>query len=182
MNVGASKPTEYGKYFQWGDTVGYTSDQIGTGEGKKKFARDWSDYKWGVQPNFTKYTESHIKLELEDDAAHVNMGGDWHMPTDVQIHELIDNTTTAWTTPNDIDCITFTSKNNKSKSIFIPVAGFAVNGSIGRIGSECYVLSSILNGFIDAGECLVLDDHGGVWFSTDSTTRYFGCSVRGVIG
>ena len=24
MNIGATKETDYGKYFQWGDTVGYT--------------------------------------------------------------------------------------------------------------------------------------------------------------
>ena len=78
-NVGASKPSEAGLYFQWGDTVGYTKDQVGTGEGQKKFAKDYSDYKWGVDPNFTKYTKIGDKLELEDDAAHVHMGGDWHI-------------------------------------------------------------------------------------------------------
>lgn len=36
-NVGASKPSEYGLYFQWGDTKGYTKDQVGTGDGKKAF-------------------------------------------------------------------------------------------------------------------------------------------------
>lgn len=29
MNVGASKPTDYGLYFKWGDTIGYTTDQFG---------------------------------------------------------------------------------------------------------------------------------------------------------
>lgn len=28
-NVGASKPSDYGLYFQWGDTIGYPKDQIG---------------------------------------------------------------------------------------------------------------------------------------------------------
>ena len=35
MNVGASKPSDAGLYFQWGDTQGYTADQVGTGDGKK---------------------------------------------------------------------------------------------------------------------------------------------------
>ena len=83
QNVGARKPSDYGLYFQWGDTQGYTSEQVGTGKGKKKFADDWSDYKWGVSPNFTKYTTMVATLELEDDAAHVHMGGDWHMPTSI---------------------------------------------------------------------------------------------------
>ena len=54
MNVGASKPSDYGQYFQWGDTQGYTADQIGTSEGKKEFASDWSDYKWGKVQDFKK--------------------------------------------------------------------------------------------------------------------------------
>ena len=80
MNVGASKPSDAGFYFQWGDTQGYTADQVGLGEGQKKFASDWSDYKFGVYPNFSKYNTVGATLELADDAANVNMGGDWHMP------------------------------------------------------------------------------------------------------
>ena len=48
QNVGARKPSESGLYFQWGDTQGYTAEQVGIGEGKKKFAYDESDYKFGV--------------------------------------------------------------------------------------------------------------------------------------
>ena len=107
MNVGASKPSDYGLYFQWGDVQGYTFDQVGL---KKKFAMDWSDYKCGVAPNFTKYKRYGTTLELEDDAAHVNMGGDWHIPTPEQCQELIDNTTSEWTTQNGINGRLFTSK------------------------------------------------------------------------
>ena len=91
-NVGARKPSDAGFYFQWGDIKGYTANQVGTGEGKKKFADDWSDYKWnpsGDGKTFTKYTTTGAALELEDDAAHVYMGGNWHMPTPNQINELI---------------------------------------------------------------------------------------------
>ena len=80
-NVGASKASDYGLYFQWGDTQGYTAGQVGYGEGQKKFADDWNDYKFGASPNFTKYTSTGATLDLEDDAANASMGGDWHMPT-----------------------------------------------------------------------------------------------------
>ena len=109
MNVGASKPSDYGLYFQWGDTSGYTAAQVGTGDGQKKFASDWSDYKWGVNPNFTKYTTTGATLELKDDAAHANMGGYWHMPTPTQINELISNTTNTWTTQDGVNGRLFTS-------------------------------------------------------------------------
>jgi hypothetical protein len=45
-NVGVLSPDESGLYFQCGSVQGYTADQIKTVKGKKKFAPDWSDYKW----------------------------------------------------------------------------------------------------------------------------------------
>ena len=73
MNVGAKKPTESGLYFQWGDTIGYTKKQISK---DKQFI--WKNYKYsinGSDENFSKYTTTGDTLELEDDAAHVHMGG-----------------------------------------------------------------------------------------------------------
>ena len=182
MNVGASKPSEAGLYFQWGDTSGYTADQVGNGEGKKKFS--WADYKFsidGSSSNFSKYTTSGATLELADDAAHVNMGGDWHMPTPDQINELIDNTTTAWTTSDDgVNGILFTPKTVPSKSIFIPAAGYAWDGSVGESGDCGNVWSSMLDmDSVDYGQCLYFDS-GDVGLYGDY--RNNGFSVRGVLG
>ena len=179
--MGARKPSESGLYFQWGDNSGYTADQIGTGEGQKKFAEDWSDYKWGVRPNFTKYTTKGASLELEDDAAHVNMGGDWHMPTPTQIQELIDNTTSAWTTSDGVRGFTFTSKNDSSKSIFIPAAGNAEEGLVLGYRSFGYFWSSTLstedgsNG--SNGTAIFLGDGARI----SDFEKSVGCSVRGII-
>ena len=179
QNVGSSKPSDYGLYFQWGDTSGYTADQVGTGEGQKKFALDWSDYKWGVNPNFTKYTYK-TSLDLEDDAAHVNMAGDWHMPTLNQIQELLDNTTNTRTTQDGVDGILFTSKKDRTKSIFIPASGSALNGLVQDIGSEGNVWSSMLD-----------EDYAGgshhLYFYEEDTyigycSRIYGLPIRGVIG
>ena len=180
MNVGASKPSDAGLYFQWGDTVGYTADQVGTGEGQKKFASDWSDYKWGISPNFIKYTTTNATLELEDDAAHVNMGGEWHMPTPDQIEELTTNTTSIWTTQDGVNGRLFTSKKDTSKSIFVPAAGLAVDGLFYFRDSEGNVWSSKLHSVdVHTGQCLVfMSDGAGV----ATYNRCFGLSVRGVIG
>ena len=127
-NVGASKPSDHGQYFQWGDTSGYTADQVGK---DKQFS--WSDYKFsidGSSSNFRKYTTTGATLELEDDAAHANMGGDWHMPTPTQITELLNNTTHTWTAQGGVNGRLFTSKTDTSKSIFIPAAGGAWGGSL----------------------------------------------------
>ena len=180
MNVGASKPSDYGLYFQWGDTKGYAKGQVGMGKGKKMFAPDWSDYKFGVNPNFTKYAEPGATLELEDDAAHVHMGGDWHMPTPEQIQELLDNTISTWETLYGVNGRLFTSKNDNSKSIFIPAAGYAWDCSVQGSGDYGYVWSSMLStSNADYGQSL---DFGSDDAYLDNGSRYYGLSVRGVIG
>ena len=187
-NVGADKPTDFGLYFQWGDVQGYTKEQVGL---KKKFSSDWSDYKWLRNDAFTNYRNAFVKyrnsghildiLDLEDDAANVHMGGSWHIPTPSQIQELIDNTTTSWTTQDGVNGRLFTSKTDNSKSIFIPAAGYASNGSLHLGGSEAYVWSSMLNTLnVSNGQYL------GVYSSYVSLNNY-GCrcngfSVRGVLG
>ena len=179
-NVGASKPSDFGLYFQWGDVQGYTADQVGLDEGQKKFAIDCSDYKWGAAPNFTKYKRYGATLELEDDAAHVNMGGNWHIPTPEQCQELIDNTTSEWTTQDGVNGELFTSKTDPSKSIFIPATGFAWDGSIHSSGSYGHVWSSVLNASsVYRGRNLSFGS-GGAYL--DINGRYGGFSVRGVIG
>ena len=179
-NVGASKASDAGLYFQWGDTQGYTAEQVGTGEGKKEFALDWSDYKFGVYPNFTKYTTTGATLELEDDAAHVNMGGDWHMPTPIQISELLNNTTSTWTTRDGVNGRLFTSKKDGTKSIFIPAAGYAWDGSVQDSGDYGCVWSSMLN-TDSASDGQYLGFYSGDVFLGNGV-RYGGLSVRGVIG
>ena len=179
-NVGASKPSDSGLYFQWGDTQGYTTDQVGTGDGQKKFASDWSDYKWGVSPNFTKYTTTGATLELEDDAAHANMGGSWHMPTPTQIKELIDNTISEWMKQNGINGRLFKSKKDGTKSIFIPAAGVAWDGSVQDSGGGGVVWSSLLyTGDVSGGQYLGFDS-GNVYLGY--YYRCSGLSVRGVVG
>ena len=185
MNVGASKPSDAGLYFQWGDTSGYTADQVGTGEGKKKFASDWSDYKWnpsGDGETFTKYTTTGAALDLEDDAAHVHMGGSWHMPSPAQIQELINtaNTTSTWTTQNGVNGRLFTSTKDTSKSIFIPAAGYAWDGSVLFSGGDGLVWSSMLStDSVDSGQSLGFDSG---YVNLFYYSRYNGLSVRGVVG
>ena len=98
MNVGADSPTDYGYYFAWGETQGYTADQVGT---DKQFSV--TDYKFnpsGDGSTFTRYNadDGITTLELEDDAAAAYMGGDWHMPTEEQCKELLKETKNGYVT------------------------------------------------------------------------------------
>lgn len=108
-NIGANSEEESGLYFQWGDTQGYTAEQVGNGEGQKAFS--WADYKFsidGSSSNFSKYNASDSKtvLDPEDDAAHAYMGGGWRVPTINDFVELFEYTDVTYVGRNkDINCV-----------------------------------------------------------------------------
>ena len=113
MNVGATAPEAYGDYFAWGET-----------ETKTNYT--WNNYKFTTDggTTFTKYTETDGKLKLdpEDDAAAVNWGGKWRMPTQVNWTELRENCTWTWTSRNGVNGYEVKGKNGNS--IFLPAAGY----------------------------------------------------------
>lgn len=81
---------------------------------------------------------------------------------------------------NGINGRLFTSKKDHSKSIFIPAAGYALNGSVGDRGRYCNIWSSMLSAdYVDNGQYLYFLS-GNVYLG--DSCRYFGRSVRGVIG
>lgn len=122
-NIGAATPEDSGLYFQWGDTQGYTAEQVGDGEGQKSF--DWTSYKFLIEggsyknpSDYLKYSRADGKMVLdpEDDAAHVIMGGNWRMPTSDDFVELCQNTD-LYLVPTEGEEI----KGNISEEIDMPV-------------------------------------------------------------
>ena len=100
-NVGAENETDAGLYFAWGETTGYTASQVsGSATPHKDFS--WDDYALTEDNGSTmsKYnaTDGLTHLELADDAAAVNMGGDWHMPNRAQRIELFKETKNGFVT------------------------------------------------------------------------------------
>lgn len=173
-NVGAKVPSDTGLFFQFGNSQGYTPNQVG-----KSKVFNWDFYKYGKHQKFTKYTKLGAKLDLEDDAAHAYMQGDWHMPSPLQIKELLDNTISTWTTLNGVNGRLFTSKSDPSKSIFFPASGIASDSSVYNNGSIGYVWSSELSTYnAGSGEYLYFDSDEVIILSN---FRYSGFSVRGVI-
>ena len=137
-NVGASSPEEYGLYFAWGETQGYSGVTD-----EKQFSI--SDYKWcnGLYNTFTKYNtksasgtvvDNLTTLELVDDAAYVS-NNICRMPTKYNLTELIGYTTSKWETLNGVNGRRFTSNTN-GNSIFIPAAGRCDDGSVYSVGSS----------------------------------------------
>ena len=70
------------------------------------------------------------------DAATANMGYPWKMFTKDQGQELIDNTTSEWTTINGVNGRKFINKSDSNKYIFLPAGGVWSNTSNSDAGSH----------------------------------------------
>ena len=152
-NVGASKPEEYGYYFWWGDTVGYTN----TGSG-------WISVKDGTSISFTGsgtaattnskdnstllsagYIDSTGNLVAAHDAATAHLGSPWRMPTGVEIDALVSNCTSTWITTNGVHGRLVTGKGVfANRSIFLPAAGLGEKSNLKDAGSYGRSWSSTL--------------------------------------
>ncbi len=140
-NVGANSPEEYGDYFAWGETIGYYG-------GKHNFT--WENYTWGnsqygtvlkyncgsvhqqekkeidltgdtIFINWYGIVDNKSELDFEDDAAYVNCGNHWRMPSKEQFEELLAKCVWKWTTYKGITGYFVKGKNGNA--IFFPAIG-----------------------------------------------------------
>ena len=121
-NVGATSPEQAGLYFAWGETVGFSADQVEDGE------RSFSSSEYSSGPAASISTD----LTLEQDAARIYMGEGWRMPTKAEFEELFSNTTQTWTLDYNGTGVVghiFVSKSN-GNSVFFPAAGYRSNSPL----------------------------------------------------
>ncbi len=151
-NVGATAPEGNGDYFAWGETEPYyadtTTDPITWKAGKEE-GYNWQSYEgYTGEEDFTEwnpapYDDNEI-LKPEYDAATVNWGGNWRMPTVDEFHELLDNCDLEETTLNGVYGYKFTSKVSgyENNSIFLPASGARYDLLLDSFGSVGYYWSS----------------------------------------
>jgi hypothetical protein len=185
-NLGASKPSDYGDYYAWGET-----------EPKEKYI--WATYKWmqtgqSGWTHITKYTvgdrqtkgiwydsdgtfigDGKTTLEAADDAATAKLGSPWRMPTSDEIRELLDNCTWTWTTQDGKNG--YEVKGTNGNSIFLPAAGYRPSSELNFAGSWGSFWSSSLSG--DSGNALGLYFNSGA-HDWGASYRNVGFSVRPV--
>ena len=133
-NVGADSPEENGDYFAWG--------AVTSGSALADVPFRVNDSTW------TKYnaTDGLTTLEFVNDAARINCGGSWRMPTKAEMQELLENCDGADKTVNGVSICELTSQKN-GKTISVPLAGCYDDGTQ-SLGGYC----------------------GGFWTSTLSTS------------
>ena len=117
-NIGANSPEENGNYYAWGD-IGVKS--------KYDYSTCHTEDIGGSKAATEKMCEAGNLKSLYD-AASVNWGSSWHMPTCTEIMELTEKCTWTW--------ITYKGKNGyrgvgpNGKSIFLPAAGYKFDTSL----------------------------------------------------
>lgn len=167
----------YGAYFAWGET----KSKIGSYD---DFSYKWSSFDSHnnyngaskYKPNsFGDQTYDYKVLLSEDDAATVNWGAEWRMPTKDEFVELKKNCQESWEAINNVLGIKFTGKNGKW--IFLPAAGSHFLDKIIKSGTVGLYWSSS-----------IYDQHAAYPLEFDSTEsvsfadhyRFQGCTVRPV--
>ena len=176
-NVGANNPEGFGDYFAWGET-----------EPKDTYYPDTYLYCMGSNNTFTKYcgnssygyngfTDNLTILLPEDDAATVNWGEEWRMPTKEEWQELLNNTTHTLTNQNGVKGLLFTALNGNC--IFLPSAGSYWGSSLEYADNGYYWSSSIDYSYPDHAWNLIFFG-SGTFFQVTPSGRCYGHSVRAV--
>lgn len=174
-NLGASSPEQYGDHYAWGEIVP-----------NKATAYTWDNYRFGGDPDnsveCSKYnsTDGKEELDLEDDAANVVMGGEWHIPHPLQWIELLDYTTSAWTTLNGVAGMQLTSNEN-GNTIFFPAAGVVIDAGLVVQGDIFVGCSSCTYGNSNPWNTYIFVGRSD-GFNLSEEGRCYGFSVRGVLG
>ena len=202
MNVGAETETDYGTYFAWGETYGYTvqGSTRFPASGNLKTNFSWATYSLcnGTQYTLNKYNgsdgygyiDNKTVLESGNDAASVNWGGTWRMPTKAEWAELAgtqtDTDNYTWTlcttSYNGVEVYGWEIKyNGNGNHIFIPMAEYimsappATGGNVYTSGR--YWSSSLHEDFLAFSTGV---SSGGLYVDNNGLQRYYGMTVRAV--
>ena len=156
MNVGASNPEGLGFYFAWGETI--------------------LKGKYSIE-NYT-FKDNPTILSLSDDAAHVNWGGDWRMPTQEEFNELV---TKCMITLENTNTVRFTAANGKY--ILMPLAGFAKeDGSFKNVGDCGYYWTNAISNNTQAVDLIFKETFSGAEvLGLNKGNRFCGLSIRPVL-
>lgn len=137
-NVGAVSPEDYGGYYAWAET-------------EEKSSYSWSNYKYSDAKgkNISKYcissyhgtVDNLTTIEPEDDAARVNMGKDWRIPTKAEMDELLKKCEWKYETLDGVSGNRVTGPNGNS--IFLPDGGAKSGDEMTRQGYGYYWVSTI---------------------------------------
>ncbi len=165
-NVGATNPEDSGDYFAWGETA---PKQKYSESNYKWYGGSWYNYSRSIlkyctdsEYGYQGFVDNKKVLDPEDDAACVNWGPAWRMPSIEQIDELTD-CSAQWTQRNGVFGMLFTGPNGNT--LFLPAAGYRMDDSLEDAGSIGFYWSFTLsNSASNFAYCLYFDsEDSGYW-------------------
>ncbi len=165
-NIGAETAYDDGDYLAWGETS------------SKYYYYQWNTYKHGTSTdNRTKYnsTDSKTVLDPEDDAATVNWGTGYRIPTKDEWAELAQKCTWTW----DSEHKGYFVKGTNGNSIFLPASGYRHDNDLSDYNGNGNYWSSTLNDSNRNNAFYIYFSSGNRPQSNDYY-RYCGFSVRPV--
>lgn len=182
-NVGADHAMKLGNYYQWAD-----SESCG------EEPQEWGTYKFSPtltgtatsgygESVYTKYssTDNITEVEPEDDAVHINMGGDWRLPSHEEWSLMMEQTNVERTTIGGVFGLKVSSKTDSSKYIFLPAAGLVIDTGLSYVNDRVRYWSSTLAAnkrfayYLGASSTVAPSANN--WM----TIRCFGMNLRGIV-
>lgn len=148
-NVGADVPEAYGDYFAWGET-----------KPKKKY----------TEYNYSYFSDTPV-LPASADAATVNWGAEWRMPTEDEFEEL--KTKCKWTWMEN----GYKVEGPNGNSIFLPTAGGIRGTQFSNDGLGGYWSNSLNKYVTDYARFFDFDSDN---YKMSTMARYIGFFIRPV--
>lgn len=175
-NIGATKETDYGDYFAWGETI--TKDIYNWDTYAVEDVVKLPDSLYVDKDGFTHTLEGPEINNIAGtpfDAATVNWGNGWRMPTKEEYEELLYECEWVWVSKNGVNGLKGTGSNGNY--IFLPAAGIRSGSSLLYADSDgCYWSSSLHYQLYDAWSV----DYTSVRLNLINMYRDVGRSVRAV--
>jgi hypothetical protein len=178
-NIGANSEEEFGLYFQFGSTSGYSGPDVIDHDTWASYEPNNNEGEYN-KDNIGKWDKTNVSsscLNADVDAATVIMGEEWHLPTRAQIKELISGTVQEVTSINNIEGVKFINKSDTETYIFIPFSGYY----IGNLFGNGYAGADIWGGSIQkqgSQYAYSLHVYGGDC-SLSNSDRCYGYCMRG---
>lgn len=177
MNVGATKPEEKGQHFAWGEVD--INGKSAWNDVNYRYSRT-AGKMYTKYITRTKFADHKYTLEPSDDAAQVNWGGAWRMPTAAEFDSLLVLCTWKQDTINGIAGFTVTGQRPgfENSRIFLPFTGARDQSSIlNETSTGYYWSSSTLYGAPTSSKGIAISSE---YHTQTFYFRYYGQAVRPV--
>uniref|UniRef100_UPI0040255726 hypothetical protein n=1 Tax=Prevotella sp. TaxID=59823 RepID=UPI0040255726 len=171
--LGAETVTDEGDCYAWGETSPKNPGYIEfTKENYKLLDGAWGDFR-----RYNK-KDGWKQLMPYDDAATARLGNKWHIPTETEVQELLDNCTAKEITMNGKAGIALVSKINNNYIFFINNGRVSIDKWYGTDRFYCWTADLLIGDVQYATYCRIYIDGDNIVTDTWYTLRSDGMNIR----